>query len=87
LPHATNGLSNSPSISLHTARNRGHAAADANSTRDGYGTFDNKVREQARVQADAAHARAHAAQCDREANQKELKRKRAEEDLQYDEKV
>ena len=77
-----------PSLSLHTARNRGHAvasghaAADANARRDGYGTFANKVREQARVQAQA--------QCDREAKQKEkqkeLKRKRADEDPGYDKK-
>ena len=81
LPRATNGLSNSPSLSLHTARNRGHAAAEANARRDGFLTFANKVREQARVQADAAHARLHAAQC-------ELKRKWDEEDgCTYDEKV
>ena len=61
--------------------------ANANAERDGYGTFDNKDREQARVQANAAHARAHAAQCDREAEQKELTRKRAEEDQEYDKNV
>ena len=83
MPRATNGLSNSPSISLHTARNLGHATADANAKRGGYGTFENKVREQARVQAQQTHDKERAS----EAKQKELKRKRAEEDSEYDGKV
>ena len=85
MPHAPNGLADSLSLSLHTARDLGHAgghaAADATAKRGGYGTFSNKLRVQAQTSCDKKAAQ----EANRAEDVKELKRKRAEEDPEYHE--